>query len=143
MKSKWITMIALLFLMFLVTPALQAQERLLFRVNIPFDFVAGGAHLSAGEYLAFHKTPTIIQLVRRDGKGSAWVPVKASPTASGETENLLIFNRYGQSYFLAKVNSGHDQQVHECFRCKSEEMMIAESGNRPPETVAVNGEPPR
>ena len=142
MRTKWITIISLMALLFVAAPASQAQQQLLFRVNIPFDFVAGGAHLSAGEYIAFHTTPTIIQLVRRDRKASAWVPVKATPTASGEPGNLLIFNRYGQSYFLASIVTGHDQQIHECFRCKSEQMMIAQT-SRPVEIVAVNAEPPR
>ena len=141
MRTTCITIISVFVLLLLATPVARTQEQLLFRVNIPFNFIAGEAHLSAGEYLAFHTTPSIIQLVREDGKASAWIPVKPSPKSDGSEVNQLVFNRYGESYFLAKVSTGHDQQVHECFRCNAEKTMIAQG--RQPELVALNIQPAR
>jgi hypothetical protein len=51
---------------------------------------------------------------------SAWILVKASPVASEGTSNQLVFNRYGETYFLEQVNTAHDRQVHECFKCRGE-----------------------
>ena len=78
MKTTWFLIIVVMAFQ-LALPNLQAQEQLLFRVEIPFNFVAGGVHLSAGKYLAFHANPATIQLIREDGKASAWIPVKPSP----------------------------------------------------------------
>jgi hypothetical protein len=141
MKPKTVILLtALVILLPLLSSTLQAQEQLLFRVNIPFGFIAGGVHLTPGQYLAFHTTPTLIQLVKQDGRASAWIPVKASPVISGEKVSQLIFNRYGDTYFLAKVSTGHDQQMHECFKCRGEQTLAAQY--RPSEvktvTVAAN-----
>ena len=91
MKLHTLFMLATtLVLLPLLAPGLQAQEQVLFQVNVPFEFVAGGVHLAAGEYLGFHATPTLIQFVRKDGRASAWVPVKPSPVASGGTTNQIV-----------------------------------------------------
>lgn len=139
MKLRVLFMLtATLVLLHLLSASLQAQEQLLFRVNVPFEFVAGGVHFSAGEYLAFHATPTMIQLVRTDGQASTWIPVKPSPVASGVTTNQIVFNRYGDSYFLSQVRTGHDQQIHECFRCRSEKTLAAQYRPSDVKTVALN-----
>ena len=137
MKTRIALTIALLVIVPMFTSSAQAQEQMLFRVNIPFEFVAGGIHLSSGDYIAFHASPSIIQLVREDGRGSVWVAVKASPVMAGETNSQLIFNKYGDSYFLAKVQTGEDQQVHECFRCRAEQTLAARSLAPTVQTVTI------
>lgn len=128
MKPRFlIALTAVTILLLALSPGAQAQQQFLFRVDIPFDFMAGGAHLPSGEYLAFHATPSMIQLVAQNGRASAWIPVKASAVAeAGEGPNQIVFNRYGDQYFLAKVQTGHDQQVHECYRCQGEQKLAAQ-----------------
>ena len=126
MKTRIVLVIAILIVVPMLASTLQAQEQMLFRVNIPFEFVAGGAHLPSGQYLAFHETPTIIKLVRQDGRANAWIAVKASPVMANDKISQMIFNRYGETYFLASVQTGHDQQVHECFRCRAEQTLAAQ-----------------
>jgi hypothetical protein len=139
MKPKTlITLAALFVLLSVFSSTLQAQEQLLFRVDIPFEFIAGGVHMPAGQYLAFHTTPAIIQLVREDGRASASIPVKPSPVASGRNSNQIVFNRYGETYFLAQVKTGHDRQVHECFMCRSEQTLAAQYRASEAKTVALN-----
>jgi hypothetical protein len=132
-----ITLAALAFIATFST-VLQCQEQLLFRVNVPFNFTASGVQLSAGEYLAFHTTPTTIQLVRKDGKGSVWVAVKPSPVRSGGSVTQIVFNRYGGTYFLSQVHTGADQQIHECYKCHAEKVLIAQNLNADVETIALN-----
>ncbi|HVO82070.1 MAG TPA: hypothetical protein VMT28_15145 [Terriglobales bacterium] len=141
MKPKTlITLAALLVMLPLFSTALQAQEQMLFRVNVPFKFIAGGVHMSPGEYLAFHSTPTIIRLVREDGRATAWIPVKPSPVASEGITNQVVFNRYGETYFLAQVKTGNDRQVHECFKCRGEQTLAAQYRASEVKTVALNAE---
>lgn len=137
MKSKMFVILAVASLVAMLTPALEGQEQMLFRVSIPFEFVAGGVHLAAGDYLAFHATPTILKLVRADGRGSAWIAVKASPVIAKENRNQLVFNVYGADYFLASVQTGHDQQVHECFRCRTEVNLAAQYRRNDVKTVTI------
>jgi hypothetical protein len=137
MKTQIIILLAALVLVPLVSSRLQAQEKLLFRVEVPFEFVAGGVHLSSGQYLAFHATPVMIQLVRQDGRASAWIPVKASPVTAGNGSNEIVFNRYGDSYFLSQVRTGHDQQTHECYKCRGEQTLAAQYRSSRPQTVVI------
>lgn len=139
MKPKTLIILATVAVLLpLLSSTLQAQEQLLFRVNVPFEFIAGGVHLPSGQYLAFHATPTIIQLVREDGHAAAWIPVKGSPVMSGESATQIIFNRYGETYFLSQVKTGRDQQVHECFQCRGEKTLAARYRPSEVKTVALN-----
>lgn len=138
MKAGMFLALAVLVLLIPISTNLQAQEQLLFRANIPFEFMASGIHMPAGEYMGFHTSPSLIHIVRQDGRASSWIHVKASPVASDETRNQLVFNRYGNTYFLARVNTGHDQQVHECFRCRAEQMLAMQHAPARPETVLVS-----
>jgi hypothetical protein len=134
MNSRIGIMFAAVILIGLLAPNVCAQQQLLFRADIPFEFIAEGIHMPSGQYLAFHATPSIIQLVRVDGRASAWVNVKASPVQSGDPKDYLVFNCYGDmrcdAYFLAQIHSGGDQQVHECYRCRSEKTMMAQARSK-------------
>ena len=90
-----------------------------------------------GDYVGFHASPAIIQLVREDGRASVWIPVKASSVATEETKNQIVFNRYGDTYFLAKVNTGQDQQMHESFRCRAEETLAAQYAPEKPDVIVL------
>lgn len=138
MKTRTLIIVAAVLLLApLLSNNLWAQEQLLFRVTIPFDFVAGGVHLSSGQYLAFHATPASIKLVREDGRASAWLAVKASAVMSGEGTNQMVFSRYGDAYFLSQVHTGYDQQVHECYKCRAEEALAAQYRSSKAKTVVV------
>jgi hypothetical protein len=125
MKPKILIILATVAVLLpLLSSTLQAQEQLLFRVNVPFEFIAGGVHLSSGQYLAFHVTPNMIQLTRVDGRANAYIAVKGL-VMNGNNGNRIIFNKYGETYFLAQVQTGHDQQTHECFQCRGEKTLAA------------------
>lgn len=133
-----IALIAVTALLLVFSPSVQAQQQLLFRVDVPFEFIAGGVHLPSGQYLAFHTSPSMLELVNRDGRASAWIPVKASPVAKdGDGPNEIVFNRYGDTYFLSKVRTAHDQQVHECFRCQGEKTLAAQYRSSEVKTVTL------
>lgn len=137
MKTRMFLMFGALVLLAVFSATLRAQEQLAFRVSIPFAFMASGNHMPPGEYMGFHTAPAIIHIVKDDGRASAWIHVKASPLANDETQNQLVFKRYGDNYFLNRINTGHDQQMHECFRCRAEETLRAQYAPAKPETVLV------
>jgi malonyl CoA-acyl carrier protein transacylase len=85
------------------TRVAQAQEPLV--VNIPFDFVAGNSQLPAGEYTVKVSAPThsLILISRKDATASAFINTNAAVSAEPQSESKLIFNRYGDRYFLAQV----------------------------------------
>jgi hypothetical protein len=74
-------------------------------VNIPFDFVAGNSKLPAGEYSVKTSGPTntLILIARSDSAASAFIATNAAVASEPKTESNLIFNRYGDRYFLSQV----------------------------------------
>ncbi len=80
-----------------------AQETM--KVNIPFDFVAGDRSLPAGEYSvnvtgAMH---TLILVDRNVAGTSAILGTNAALAPEPQSQSKLIFNRYGDRYFLSQV----------------------------------------
>jgi hypothetical protein len=85
------------------TRVAQAQELLV--VNIPFNFVAGNMTLPAGEYSIKVSAPerTLLLIDRKDAAMSSFMNTDAVATTEIQTESKLIFNRYGDRYFLSQV----------------------------------------
>lgn len=132
--------IALLWL----TVALQAQTtapRPLLKVDVPFEFVAGGMNMRAGEYHVLHiMNPNWILLRSDDGRAKAVVGVQVSATTLDESSSKLVFNRYGAKYFLSQVWTEQDYEVHDCFKSTAERN-LARSSQKPPEVATLYAKP--
>jgi len=87
-----------------------AQSNRQLRANIPFDFTAGGNALPAGEYyVRISYSPSSISVQKTDGtKSVAVLSHAAAPNGRADTASL-VFNVYGDRYFLSRVyTSGAD-----------------------------------
>jgi hypothetical protein len=106
MKNRIIQVAAALALVLLGTTAVGAQTtsaHTLLRANIPFAFVAGGVVLPAGQYRVYHPgNPYVIVVENDDGTARAMTYVRPSAINSAQTSTKLLFNKYGDQYFLAK-----------------------------------------
>jgi hypothetical protein len=105
-----------------------------FRVDVPFTFMAGGVHLPAGPYIVSRYDPHLIQIEALDSKARSLVYVTFEDT-NHHTPTKLVFHNYGGQYFLAQVWIGQHRQVHYCPKCRPERMLEAQS--RPSEQIAV------
>src|ERR1700723_2839826 len=104
MKTRALVMVGVMALTAMATTRVaQAQE--LLAVNIPFDFVAGKTQLPAGEYTVKVAGPanTVILVSRKDSNASAFLVTNAAVSAEPQSESKLVFNRYGDRYFLSQV----------------------------------------
>lgn len=75
-------------------------------VTIPFQFHAGNAKLPAGNYIVHvldNSDLTIMEISSVDGSTSALFQVQDAEANSTPPKSDLIFNKYGNRYFLAKV----------------------------------------
>jgi hypothetical protein len=91
-----------------------------FKARIPFAFVAAGQLLAAGEY-SFQSDVVPGLLLVKGQRGKETVVVKGLPLSpNAYTEHSkLVFNRYGDQYFLAEVwppESSTGRQVPPCNR---------------------------
>ena len=74
--------------------------------NIPFEFHAGTAQLPPGEYsirMLENSGLQFMQIVNRDNSSSTMFQVHEIDLSSAPTVNELVFNKYGDHYFLAQV----------------------------------------
>jgi hypothetical protein len=98
--------IALIFALMLHPAKVQAQINGNLEVSIPFQFHAGNAKLPPGNYVIHmldNSDLTIMEISSTDGSVAALFNVgyaEANPTPA-KTE--LIFNKYGNRYFLTKL----------------------------------------
>jgi hypothetical protein len=105
------------------TRVAQAQEPL--AVNIPFDFVAGNTQLPAGEYTVKVSAPThtLILISRKDSTASAFINTNAAVASEPQSESKLVFNRYGNRYFLSQVWEQGNSQGRQLLKSAREKEM--------------------
>jgi hypothetical protein len=101
---------------------------------VPFDFMVGTNHMPAGTYDV--TTDQSMVLIRGEENGSAAFALAISASADKTQEQAkLVFNRYGNRYFLSQIwypgtNQGHELQVSKV------EQEVAKNGGKP-EIVAL------
>ena len=77
-------------------------------VKVPFDFYAGGQHLSAGEYIfamssGLLPTASSVKIHSKDGKPICILNTQAG-TDTIQNSNQLRFNQYGNQQFLSSIS---------------------------------------
>jgi hypothetical protein len=76
------------------------------QANIPFQFQAGNAKLPAGAYrirMVEDSDLTLMEISTLDGSRSALFQVQESEANSTPNKSELIFNKYGDQYFLSEL----------------------------------------
>jgi len=75
-------------------------------VNVPFGFHAGNTKLPAGDYhihMLDNSDLTIMEITSADGSTSALFQVQEADANSTPAKSELIFNKYGDRYFLSAL----------------------------------------
>jgi hypothetical protein len=100
---------------------LMAQDPI--HVTIPFNFSVGSKPFAAGEYRVRHLSSSTLAIQNEDG--SAQMVVLANAGEPSKTPGLakLIFNRYGDRYFLSRVSQ--DDRGWELMKSAAEKELIA------------------
>jgi hypothetical protein len=82
-----------------------AQQEYQLRTNIPFNFTVGNKVLPAGHYTILPVRDDQIEVQSQDGQTA--VLSAAYPHSDPLLRNaVLVFNRYGDEYFLRQVDAG-------------------------------------
>ena len=91
----------------LMVPATHAQSIML-KADIPFKFTVGDTQLPSGEYFVKKLHSGVIQV---QGKSSAFVMTTGGDGGNTSGGSKLVFNRYGDQYFLSRIwapGMGHE-----------------------------------
>jgi hypothetical protein len=142
---KAVTMlISIIALAFATAVAATAQSRSQkIRADIPFDFVVGDKTLAAGEYVVGSLTSTTsegLAISSSDGNHRA-LRLTNAVISSAPKPSMLIFHRYGNTYFLAQVWTQGATEGRELVRSKAERSAERElASNARPEVVTVSAD---
>ena len=112
------------------------------RVSIPFDFTVEKKTLPAGEYevrrISDEPTGLLIQNVNHR-RNEAMFQTEALDVRRIPSRSLLIFHRYGDSFFLSEVVTAGQETGEELRPTRTERTLRSEmaKNNLEPETVTV------
>jgi hypothetical protein len=98
--------LTLLFVMSLWPARAQAQIIGNLEADVPFQFHVGNTTLPAGRYMVHElegSDLTVMQISSVDGKLSALFDVESAQARTAPEKSELIFNKYGDSYFLSEM----------------------------------------
>ena len=105
-QMSWM-FIAFVFALIIYPSRAHAQVIGTLDVNIPFQFQAGESVLPAGNYtvrMVDNSELAIMQITSKDHPStSAIFRVHEKDLTSAPTESEVVFNKYGDHYFLAQV----------------------------------------
>jgi hypothetical protein len=99
-------LIALVFALTIYPAEAKAQIIGDLEVNIPFHFHVGNAKLPAGKYrihMLDDSNQAVMEIISADGSTSALFEVQDAEANATPAKSELIFNKYGNRYFLAKL----------------------------------------
>lgn len=100
------------------------------RASVPFQFLAGDKVLPAGEYRV-EVNPLSGRMVLRLVDGSAGLYLSANPCdrpASAPAGGMLVFQKYGNHYFLRTLWNPGQSKGYELPRSKSERELAEKTG---------------
>ena len=100
------SLIAMVFALAIYPTQAHAQIIGELQANIPFQFHVGNTKFPAGEYrihVLDDSDLTTMEISSMDDSASALFQVREADTNSEPTKTELLFNKYGNRYFLAEL----------------------------------------
>ena len=104
MKRQAFSLISLLSLLLVAGSAIAQTVHV--RADIPFSFAVGSKTLPAGTYdvrTIDGRDSKMLLLQARDGNSSMMVGSNAAQNLKPADKTKLVFNRYGNRYFLSEI----------------------------------------
>ena len=108
------------------------------KADIPFDFVAAGQTIAAGEYSVspLGMEPFSPLLVRGQDRRGLMAGIPCDVQRAEMANSKLLFHRYGDDYFLWQIWSSADNSVRTLSQSRAERK-LAKSGATPELAVVI------
>jgi hypothetical protein len=145
MKKQLITMMAVaMFVTTLTVVSVRAQNAGNVAVTIPFNFVAIGKTLPAGDYYVRRSVEgdqVVIRIQSKDNSLQVFSPIVPVHRRDIQAESKLVFNKYGDQYFLSQVWIAGRTDGQELTKTSRERLLQREMARRTTklETIAIAG----
>jgi hypothetical protein len=137
MKKSYLTALLMLTCLLGVGVSAHAQDADAVVVSVPFEFVAGGATLPAGEYRVSRVNPGVNRELAISGynKGSAFLLPLAFDNGPAD-QPTLSFEHVGGKYFLSKIKTPGGVYTMTTSR---EMVMLGKANSPSPSTSSASG----
>jgi hypothetical protein len=128
---RTITMLSCLLVLAAVSVNAQRLSDDSIAVNIPFDFAVGQTKLPAGNYtlrrIVLPSSYDRVVIQSADGRGDTRT-VMTGPNRTSEVpkQSNLVFNRYGDQYFLSQVWMAGSDTGRDLFQSRNERNLAKE-----------------
>lgn len=106
------------------------------RADIPFEFVAGSTTVEPGQYVINARTGSPVVWL----EGSKCYSILSNPadTNASSEKAKLVFHRYGDQYFLARISTTSAARDLPISRVERElKKTVAAAGQRPTEVLVA------
>jgi len=139
MRKTYLKTIAILGLFFMLAAgSANAQTGSMIEVKVPFDFTAGNANLKAGSYTVRHVSRNTLLLRSADGKTSKMISASmATSQIRRDTPERLVFQRYGNQYFLNEVWANSATDGLQLWPSKAESRLAKNKTDGGPQRVEI------
>jgi hypothetical protein len=140
MKKQSYTVLVIAALLATVFTSAQAQPDRLIAASVPFNFVIKERALSAGEYvfsLVQFGGSDAVKIQSADGHITAFVPTRSAKAKASQAEAKLVFNHYGDQYFLSQVWGLEDAATQQLAKPRAEERLANTTTERSNVSVAA------
>jgi hypothetical protein len=124
MKRQAFSLISLLSLLLVAGSAIAQTVHV--RANIPFNFAVGSKTFPAGTYdvgTIDHHDSKILLLQARDGDASMMLNSNAAQNLDPADKTKLVFNQYGNRYFLSQIWVAGETRGHQLPKTSREKEM--------------------
>ena len=120
------------------TASIHAQETTRLKADIPFSFHVGKSAMTAGSYGLQGDSARGGILTMRSDSGSGTVIFNTIPdSTSRPTDNAkLVFNKYGEEYFLSEVWTPNSTRFATLAKPRKELDLVAK-GKIPEQTILI------
>jgi len=138
MKKSYLTAALMLTCLLGVGISARAQESDAVVVNVPFEFVAGGATLPAGEYRISRVDPAVNRglVINGFNKGGAFLLPLSFDDGPSANQPTLSFEHVGGKYFLSRVKT---QSGVYSLPAQREMIMLGQANTPIPSSSSASG----
>lgn len=102
--------------------------------EIPFDFAIGTTNYAAGQYMVIIRDSKVLTIANKSGKSLFNAVVSPNAAMAGTNGTQLMFDRFGDRYFLAGIVS---QDFGLKMKRSTDEQNMAENRGLPMKTVSL------
>ncbi|MEO8129426.1 MAG: hypothetical protein ABJF23_16425 [Bryobacteraceae bacterium] len=108
------------------TASIHAQERINMKVNVPFSFHVGKTTLPAGIYtVRSHEASFGLLTIKGQSDGGINIGTIPNSTLHPSELGKVVFQKYGDDYFLSQVRAAHSTAVATLRKTPQELELIA------------------